>query len=96
LGLNALSFDIYILSYILVVIIIGASDAFYNSLFFDLSDEKTAANHAIVFFTFKSVGRIVGMMISGFIYNLGGMSLIFIISGLIMTLRWTLLISIFK
>jgi len=96
LGFNALTFDLYLITYALVVIIIGSSDAFYNSLFFDLSNEKTAATHIVIFFTFKSLGRVVGMMISGYIYNMGGMLLIFIISGLIMTVRWTPLVSLGK
>ncbi|MHA1230244.1 MAG: hypothetical protein ACTSPQ_06320 [Candidatus Helarchaeota archaeon] len=52
----------------------------FVALFFDRSEERAAATTIVFLFSFIGLGKFAGILSGGYIYEIGGMEMIFMVA----------------
>ena len=82
-----LTFEIFLIIFCIGAIFSSINIIFYYAFFFEISEIKMAGIHFVFLTSFVSIGKIIGIFIGGYIYEWGGMVLIFIVCSIVMYAR---------
>ncbi|MBD3227098.1 MAG: hypothetical protein GF329_02835 [Candidatus Lokiarchaeota archaeon] len=87
LFMGQLTFALFMIIFIITAIIGAVGLVLHTSFFFEISKERAAGAQIVFLLTSVAIGRITGIFIGGYIYDIGGMLSIFVICAIIMCVR---------